>query len=493
MKKLFSLFAAVLFAGSMMAATSMTCAEAAAAALGGSTAEAVVRGYVTSIAGAFSAKNKNVSFWMADTEDGGQVFEAYRAACETAEDVPTVGDLVEVTGTLAKFNSTPEMAQGCTFTVITPAAKPVNLGPKTIAEFLELKNAKDTCVLTGVITSVLKEDYGNLYLAENFDTLYVYGVLTPEGEAKKFNTLGADVTDTMTIKAVYGEYDGKPQAPNAVFVSVLKGPGVELDTITTAEAVAIAKTLEPAAGKSLSTAETYVVGGFVVKVKDAAKHTYFMSDDANTTYGDFQAYQCATIDSEVNVGDYVFVRGKIMTYHGTGNSGDYYNYEISGGTLVHGVAPEPTELDTLSVADAVTIALALENNESTTVNYAVRGYVAKIYEEYNEQHSNLSIYMTDDATSTFGDLQCRRASIDAEAAQALAPHDKVLIVGKLTNNFYNETNTAQIYQGKLTVEEEQAIEKILMNDSQIKKVIMNGVVYIVRDGKMFDLQGALVR
>jgi len=489
MKKLFSLFAAVLFAGSMMAATSMTCAEAAAAALGGSTAEAVVRGYVTSIAEAFSAKNKNVSFWMADTEDGGQVFEAFRAACETAEDVPTVGDLVEVTGTLTKYNSTPEMAKGCTFTVITPADKPVNLGPKTIAEFLEMKNKKDTCVLTGVITSVLKEDYGNLYLAENLDTLYVYGVLTPEGEAKKFNTLGADVTDTMTIKAVYGEHNGQPQAPNAVFVSVLKGPGVELDTITTAEAVAIAKTLEPASGKSLSTAETYVVGGFVVKVKDAAKHTYYMSDDANTTYGDFQAYQCATIDSEVNVGDYVFVRGKIMNYNG----GTYSNYEISGGTLVHGVAPEPTELDTLSVADAVTIALALENNETSTETYAVRGYVAKIYEEYNEQYSNLSIYMTDDATSTFGDLQCRRASIDAEAAQALAPHDKVLIVGKLTNNFYNETNTAQIYQGKLTVEEEQAIEKILMNDSQIKKVIMNGVVYIVRDGKMFDLQGAQVR
>lgn len=493
MKKLFSLFAAVLFAGSMMAATSMTCAEAAAAALGGSTEEVTCVGYVTAIQTAYNPSYNNVSFWIADTEDGGKVLQAYRAVCASAEAAPIVGDKVSVTGSLTKYGTTPEMAQGCTFTVITPADKPVNLGPKTIAEFLELKNAKDTCVLTGVITSVLKEDYGNLYLAENLDTLYVYGVLTPEGEAKKFNTLGADVTDTMTIKAVYGEYDGKPQAPNAVFVSVLKGPGVELDTITTAEAVAIAKTLEPAAGKSLSTAETYVVGGFVVKVKDAAKHTYFMSDDANTTYGDFQAYQCATIDSEVNVGDYVFVRGKIMTYHGTGNSGDYYNYEISGGTLVHGVAPEPTELDTVTVEEAAAIALALENNESTTVNYAVRGYVAKIYEEYNEQYGNISIYMTDDATSTFGDLQCRRASIDAEAAQALAPHDKVLIVGKLTNNFYNETNTAQIYQGKLTVEEEQAIEKILMNDSQIKKVIMDGVIYVVRDGKMFDLQGAQVR
>lgn len=473
-----------------MAATFMTCAEAADAALGGSTAEAVVRGYVTSIAGAFNANYKNVSFWMADTEDGGQVFEAFRAACETAEDVPTVGDLVEVTGTLTMFNSTPEMAAGCTFTVITPTDKPVNLGEKTIAEFLELKNAKDTCVLTGVITSVEKEDFGNLYMQDETGSLYVYGVLTPEGESKKFSTLGADVTDTMTIKAVYGEYDGNPQAPNAVFVSVLKGPGVELDTITTAEAVEVAKELKPESGKSLSTTETYVVKGFIIKASTKYENTWYMSDEATATYGDFQAYKCSSIDAPVALGDYVYVRGKIKNYNG----GTYNNYEIEGGTLVHGFAPEPTELDTLSVADAVTIALALENNETSTETYAVRGYVAKIYEEYNEQYSNLSIYMTDDATSTFGDLQCRRASIDAEAAQALAPHDKVLIVGKLTNNFYNETNTAQIYQGKLTVEEKaQAIEKILMNDPQIKKVIMDGVVYIVRDGKMFDLQGAQVR
>ena len=490
MKKLFSLFAAVLFAGSMMAATSMTCAEAAAAALGGSTAEAVVRGYVTSIAEAFSAKNKNVSFWMADTEDGGQVFEAFRAACETAEDVPTVGDLVEVTGTLTKYGNTPEMAKGCTFTVITAADKPVNLGPKTIAEFLELKNVKDTCVLTGVITCVEKEDFGNLYMEDETGDLYVYGVLTPEGESKKFNTLGAGPTDTMTIKAVYGEHNGQPQAPSAVFVSVLKGPGVEIDTVNVAEAVAIAKTLSPAASSSLSTCETYVVGGFVAKVKDATAKTYFLSDDANATYGEFQAYKCSSIDSEVNVGDYVLVRGQIMNYNG----GTYSNYEISGGLLVHGVAPEPTELDTVTVEDAAAIALALENNESTTVNYAVRGYVAKIEEEYSEQYGNISIYMTDDATSTYGALQCRHANIDAEAGQALAPHDKVLIVGKLTNNFYNDKNTAQIDRGKLTVEEKaQAIEKILLNDPQIKKVIMDGVVYIVRDGKMFDLQGAQVR
>ena len=40
--------------------------------------------------------------------------------------------------------------------------------------------------------------------------------------------MGVDEGDTLTIKAVYGEYKGNPQAPNAVFVSVKKASqGIE--------------------------------------------------------------------------------------------------------------------------------------------------------------------------------------------------------------------------------------------------------------------------
>lgn len=149
--------------------------------------------------------------------------------------------------------------------------------------------------------------------------------------------------------------------------------------------------------------------------------------------------------------------------------------------------------EAINVNQAVEIAKALGDNETTTANYAVSGYVAKVYEEFNTQYNNLSFYMTDDATSTYGDLQCRRAKMSAEEGPTLAAGDKVLIVGKLTNNFYNDKNTAQIYQGQATIEWKSAIENILMNDTKINKVIVDGVVYIVRDGKMFDVRGAQVR
>ena len=80
-----------------------------------------VRGYVTEIATAWSSTNKNISFWIADAKDGGKVIQAYRAACETEPEAPKVGDLVDVTGQLTKYNTTPEFAQGCTFTIVPTA------------------------------------------------------------------------------------------------------------------------------------------------------------------------------------------------------------------------------------------------------------------------------------------------------------------------------------------------------------------------------------
>lgn len=342
MKKFFSLIAAVLFAGGMMAATVMTCADAATAALSVSAnneeynngEEIEVTGYVTVIQTAYSSQHNNVTFWMADAADGGKVLEAYRAACATAADAPNVGDKVKVTGKLTKYNSTPEFAAGCTYVILESSAAPENLGPKTIAEFLALKNVKDTCILTGVVDSIKNDQYGNLYMSDATGSVYVYGVLTPAGESKKFNTLNVDVTDTLTIKAIYGEFQGTPQVPNAIFVSVAKGPGIELEPITVAAAIEIAAALTPEKGKSLTTADKYAVMGYIVGTSTKYENTWYMADEAGA-YGEFQAFKCANVDRAVVEGDYVIVTGKITHYYGEGTNGEYHNYEISGGNLVH--------------------------------------------------------------------------------------------------------------------------------------------------------------
>ena len=212
-----------------------TCAEAAEAALsvsednelynGGATY--TIEGYVTSIQTAYSSQYNNITFWMADTKDGGKVLEAYRAACASADDAPAVGDKVKVTGQLTKYNTTPEFAAGCTYVITEKTTVlPVNLGEKTIAEFLALKNDFDTCILTGVVDSIVNTTYGNLYISDATGQVYVYGVLTADGQSKKFAELGVEAGDILTIKAIYNEFNNTPQVKNAIFVSVTKTAAV---------------------------------------------------------------------------------------------------------------------------------------------------------------------------------------------------------------------------------------------------------------------------
>ena len=326
-----------------------------------------------------------------------------------------------------------------------------------------MKNFKDTCILTGIIANLPADEsanawlYGNFDLIDETDTLYIYGVLTPDGQSKQFKTLGLGNGDEISLKAVYTEYNNKPQASNAIYcepvsdadvifeatdfkglgkVATQTEPGgdvlfhcdnaygtdtygvrcykdgnltisadtiigkivfelygtytgglepevivndtvwnytlpsqarmttisiyfgeyepvvVELDTITVTEALAIAKALAPEKGKSLSTDKKYAVKGYVVGSSTKYENTYYMADTLGA-YGEFQAYKCATVDREVAVNDYVIVTGKIMHYYGSNDSGEWHNYEISGGDLIHGELQDLGHaLETFGLADA---------------------------------------------------------------------------------------------------------------------------------------------
>ena len=96
---------------------------------------------------------------------------------------------------------------------------PVNLGAKTIAEFLALKNTTDTCVLTGVVANIDNTEYGNFDLVDATGTVYVFGLLTAAGESKQFASMDIAAGDTLTVKAIYNEYNSKSQAKNAIYVS----------------------------------------------------------------------------------------------------------------------------------------------------------------------------------------------------------------------------------------------------------------------------------
>lgn len=67
----------------------------------------VIRGYVTEMASKDAAADieeyGNYSVWMADTKDGGKVFEAFQVAPVDGKTIAAVGDYVEVVGDITKY------------------------------------------------------------------------------------------------------------------------------------------------------------------------------------------------------------------------------------------------------------------------------------------------------------------------------------------------------------------------------------------------------
>ena len=121
-------------------ATVFTCAQAAEMALKATAnnvnvegGQYVVSGYVTEIAYAYSAEYDNMSVWIADTKEGGKVFELYKVKPLDGV-IPVVGDSVVAVGYLTKYNTTPEMAAGCVCRVIK------NEGPATSVENTKLSD-----------------------------------------------------------------------------------------------------------------------------------------------------------------------------------------------------------------------------------------------------------------------------------------------------------------------------------------------------------------
>ena len=68
-----------------------------------------VVGYITSIVNAYDSNNGTMSFWMADTRDGGNQFEAYRVS--VPEEL-VIGTKVAVTSVLKNYNGTYETYMG---------------------------------------------------------------------------------------------------------------------------------------------------------------------------------------------------------------------------------------------------------------------------------------------------------------------------------------------------------------------------------------------
>ncbi|MBO5692879.1 MAG: BACON domain-containing protein [Tidjanibacter sp.] len=96
----------------------------------------------------------------------------------------------------------------------------------TVQEFLNAAEDATVYELTGEITRVVNTNYGNFDITDATGTVYVYGLLTPNGEAQKqWAAAGLKEGDTITVQGTRTSYNGTAQMKNATYISHTAGEG----------------------------------------------------------------------------------------------------------------------------------------------------------------------------------------------------------------------------------------------------------------------------
>ena len=229
--------------------TSVTCAEAVAltnALADGATSTETytITGYITEVIGSVSRNQQ--TFWMADTKDGGRVFEAYWANLPESVTEFKVGMKVKITGQLMKYvkdsNVTPEIKNANVVVLENGDDSGQGGGggaegiAVTCAEAVALTNAladggtsTDTYSVTGYITTVIgsvSRNQQSFWMADTKDggnVFEAYWANLPQGVSAF--TVGMKVTITGQLMKYVKDGAVTPEIKNANVVILENGDG----------------------------------------------------------------------------------------------------------------------------------------------------------------------------------------------------------------------------------------------------------------------------
>jgi len=339
--------------------TPVTCAEAVeltkALADGATSSETyTITGYITEVVGNVSRNQQ--TFWMADTKNGGKVFEAYWANLPEGVTAFTAGTKVKITGKLMKFVNNsgsviPEM-KNAVVTILEDdggGTTPVEEGTQvTCAEAVQLTNAladggtsAETYTVTGYITQVFGNPSASPQTGEMQQSFWMSDT---QGGANMFEAyyanlptgvdafaVGMKVKITGKLKKYVKNGAVTPEIQNATVVILEQGDGgqggqggdvtpIEGPSITCAEAVQLTNALADGA----TSTEVYSVTGYITEVignPSASQQTgemqqsFWMSDEkgGNNMFEAYWANLPEGVDAFV-VGMKVTITGKLKKY-----------------------------------------------------------------------------------------------------------------------------------------------------------------------------------
>ena len=181
------------------------------------TAEYRISGVVTKV------DTKNGNIWVNDYTDPTGTVEIYKV-----KNMPAglkAGDIVTATGVRAQYKTTVEMGDGTNHPVIdkVESAKSV-----TLAGFNAAPDGSELLVITGTVKEIKNGTYGNIYVTDGTNDVYVYGVYgygAAKGSADRQNFLannGIAVGDKITIVGPKTTFNGTVEMNGGYYVSHTK-------------------------------------------------------------------------------------------------------------------------------------------------------------------------------------------------------------------------------------------------------------------------------
>lgn len=157
----------------------------------------------------------NGSFTLADWSGSTTVYKSTNGVA-VAKGVKN-GDIVTVVGKHDTYNGTVELVDG-EVTEVVPTTT------ISIADFMGLPDSKANYMITGKITKIVKEHYGNIYISDGTNEVYLYGLYPgygAEGDNRYdfVTNSGLKVGDEITVIGAHLTYNGTIEIQNAIFVS----------------------------------------------------------------------------------------------------------------------------------------------------------------------------------------------------------------------------------------------------------------------------------
>ena len=334
-------------------AIQVTCAEAKEIALAlndKATTELfyVVKGYVTSTVSDW--KSGKQSFWIADTKDGGNVFEAYYCFISEAA---VVGDYVQLFGQLKRFGSTPEMSDGQATIIPEPVVEEeINYEPYVL-DNLEVTDNGDFYVLYATISDYNLELTFGVNAADGTlmeESSIVFGgevlpIVSSEPVTVEFNE--EVQTNVYTVRVVVEMRDGKVGFEFIMYTAADSGDSTEPVAIAVVGATA-----------SVSNDGWLVINGtwnelpFVLKVAGYEDTPY--KEYTGTQVGEMEFGEWGVTESDFGFADAVTVIKNgdnldIMGIFESLSSGTTYNVSVSASFAA--VDPE-TAVDNINASVA---------------------------------------------------------------------------------------------------------------------------------------------